>query len=84
MVMMSRIKANMSFDIDKAREQYQKDIKYYYQAGCRDGTDYKPEPENSKPVYGFGDNPIHYCNKQMLIKESDLTENIFILGREVK
>lgn len=84
MNMMTKMKESMAFDIDKAREQYRKDVKYFYTAGCRTGTEYVPETENGAPVFGFNKNPTYYCNSETLKNEQELTDNLYTLGRQVR
>lgn len=79
---MTSLKESVAFDVDKARTQYEQDVKYLYGRGCRIGTEYVPK-DDKNPAFDFH-NPVAYCQQQMEKDTDILTEKLFILGKEVR
>lgn len=53
------------FDIDRARNDYARDVRWAFQFGCDIGVDYPPEFR--EPVVGFNPNsPVVYCNDKFV------------------
>lgn len=80
-MMASYISQNAVFDIDLIRDQYMRDMRYYYKRGCHTGTDYLPEWRSSPHNWNEHSVPI-YCDDMSETELKDIEANLYNLGRK--